>query len=251
MPGFIGSDDIVSIHIGSEEVVAVYHGSEEVFTPGVLWAVAGVDIYAFRPSDPPALVGSPGLLISSLEWDGDTLFALEVRSFGQPSDGTWLRVINRADGSSARISNTRIAGTRILSTLAWDGQTLFGLFSQESWTIDRATGRGTRLGAFGQPSNPVTGAAWDGTNLYVCNSQQDSLFTIDRTTAVATPVGVPGALGPGTWNCLAWDRRRLYAIDDASNALFTVNRVDGTTAHVQDLAAGSWSALTFAPKPIV
>ena len=81
----------------------------------------------------------------------------------------------------------------------------------------------------------TAGLAWDGTNLLltaenrVARPNFYALYTVDRTTSVATRVGTEVLDGS---NALAWDGSTLFMADGNREALFTVDRTTGAETRV-------------------
>ena len=190
-----------------------------------------------------------------LTWDGTNLYMLDLGL-------RFLTTVDRDTGVATRVgSATRfgLSSSETLSAIAWDGSTLYaggtGLSrfrraEARLYTLDRTTGRATRVGSVANMGFNLAdylvplGLEWDGTNLYVSLFDQNSglkryFATVNRTTGVATridsftssnPFGIRGSR---EGNVLAWDGQNLfYAIGSrgsfgAVSGLYTLDRTTG------------------------
>ncbi len=132
--------------------------------------------------------------------------------------------------------------------LAWDGTTLYMVDdgTDALYTVSPSTGVATRVSAtttrFGLPVSSIEprGLAWSGSTLYMIT--RSSLYTLNRKTGVASPVGLFGADVSGA-SGLAWKRSvtetstgvsgkpnpgRLYMVDTDNDALYIVDTVTGS-----------------------
>ena len=108
--------------------------------------------------------------------------------------------------------------------------TLFGMDDINLYTIDRATGAATMVGAHGLTTGPAyIGLEYDSDSgvMYAAGGGNDLLYTVDLLTGAATPLFatgitnlsglayVPDAIGP------------LFVSDDASDNIYTVGELTG------------------------
>ena len=148
--------------------------------------------------------------------------------------------INKATGVATRVSNNTLGVGVYGGSLAWDGVNLFTANVEPAalYTVDRTTGVATRVGSarnFGVNIAASAGLAWDGTNLLltaenrVASPSFHALYTVDRTTSVATRVGTEVL---DSSKALAWDGSTLFMLDNGRDALFTVDRTTGVETRV-------------------
>ena len=141
-----------------------------------------------------------------LEWDGTNLYMVDDVS----------NALHLVDRTGVRISPTRVGSATNFGVnettpvgLAWDGTNMYMLGDSTNalYTINRTTGVATRVGRttdFGVTGyDTCRGIAWNGSVLYAILSTYDRatevetyrLYTLNRTTGVATEVGAIGT-GP-------------------------------------------------------
>lgn len=153
--------------------------------------------------------------------------------------------VNPATGRGEKyvLPDAGISRISFPTSLAWDGTDLFMVaIGQPLAKVDRTTGALTTLGVagFGVSENEPRGLAWDGTNLYMIGSATQRLYTLDRTTGVATAVGPvrPTAHSSITYGGLDWDGTNLYAIvtntgfTQEYNRLYRLNRTSAAPTRV-------------------
>ena len=87
-------------------------------------------------------------------------------------------------------------------------------------------------------------------------AHNDVLYTLDRTTGVATRVGSATAFGVSESlpNGLAWDGTNLYMVGQRNNVLYTLDRTTGVATRVGSATAfgvseGTPAGLAWAPSP--
>ena len=87
---------------------------------------------------------------------------------------------------------------------------------------------------FGVSENRPRGLAWDGTTMYMLGGATFALYTLNRTTGVATRVGSANQFGVSNLNRspydLAWDGTTMYMV--GNNRLYTINRTTGVATLV-------------------
>ena len=115
-------------------------------------------------------------------------------------------------------------------------------------TVDRASGTWTFIGSQG-PVGSITGLAYDGNHdvLYGCSPSNNSLYTLDPGTGLATLVGPTGF---SNINGLAYDPATdtLYCTDLNNNVLFTVDVATGAGTLIGTISgAGAIEGLGFDP----
>ena len=147
-----------------------------------------------------------------------------------------LFTIGLTDGVGVRVGSATAFDASVVSPadLAWDGTTLFLIASSGFYSVDRATGVATPIGSasnFGQAllSTIVpSGLAWDGTTMFMTGVvERDAyLFTMDRTTGVATQVAEIrwNFGGPSSTVSIEWDGSTMFALSDDYDRLFTLSR---------------------------
>ena len=142
-----------------------------------------------------------------------------------------------------------IVNISLWQSLAWDGTSLFMFFRARLAgnvtiaflsTLDRTTGVVTRVGTsenFGVSEDRFGALAWNGTELYaVLDSIGHKLYTIDRTTSVATFVAdiTPAVADPDFRNieAMAWDGTTMFALETGTDALYTLDLSTGFATRV-------------------
>ena len=97
----------------------------------------------------------------------------------------------------------------------------------------RARKRGSAI-RFGVNESQPRSLAWDGTNLYMIGLDNDVLYTLDRTTGVATRVGNATRFGVNENLPLSieWDGTNLYMIGSTNDVLYTLDRTTGVATRV-------------------
>ncbi len=112
-------------------------------------------------------------------------------------------------------------------------------FSTAIGTIDRDDGSWTHIGASGAV---ITGMTYDSNHgvMYGISPNNDTLFKIDPTSGIATPIGAYGTLGYENANGLAYDPVHdiLYGTDNNTNHLFQVDTVTGTSTFIAEISGG-------------
>jgi len=176
-----------------------------------------------------------GLVAAATGAKADVLYAAEAADLG-PSN---LYILNPSNGAvSATIGpiGYEVTGLAIDPITG----TLYGGTSRvESFrgllTIDKSTGVGTQVGAYGTGSQTMADLAFDAAgNLYGwLEPSSDDLYSIDKTTGAATLVGNSGlntantglAIGPGDIVYLA-SLTTLYQVNKATGAVIPLTELD-------------------------
>ena len=147
-----------------------------------------------------------------------------------------LSTLGLTDGVAVRVGGATAWDASVVSPadLAWDGETLFLIASSGFYSVDRATGIAAPRGSatnFGQTLLDTivpSGLAWDGQTLFMTGvvSGDAYLFTLDRTTGVATQVGEIfwnfGSDDEGV--SIEWDGSTMFAVSSDYDRLFTLDR---------------------------
>ncbi|MBK7560835.1 MAG: T9SS type A sorting domain-containing protein [Chitinophagaceae bacterium] len=100
------------------------------------------------------------------------------------------------------------------------------------YTVDTLTGiRTFVVNCTGAPQTNLTGMTWDATTntMYGASTSiaASSIFTINLTTGVCTPIGAPTAVAPGVIMLNAAPGGSLFAVDIVNDALYRFNKTTG------------------------
>jgi hypothetical protein len=111
----------------------------------------------------------------------------------------------------------------------------FGLY-----TVDTSTGVRTFLvNCTGVPQANLTGMTWDATTntMYGASTSitQSSIFTINLSTGVCTPIGAPTSVAPGVIMLNAALSGTLFSVDIVNDALYRWNKATGVPTLVGPL----------------
>ncbi len=188
-------------------------------------------------------------------------YTIEATTYASNVTGDFTLTITVTAPTAERVASTTVQFGRSLTSpkgLAWDGSQLFLVDdgTDALYTVATSTGVATRVSAtttrFGlSASVEPRGLAWDGSTLYMIT--QSRLYTLDRTTGVATPVGLFGTDISGATG-LAWKRSltatstgetgkpapgRLYMVDSGEDALYIVDTATGSASPTDAFAVDS------------
>ncbi len=83
--------------------------------------------------------------------------------------------------------------------------------------------------------------------IYVCDSDQDQLFTVDRESGGATFVGNTALNGLGTPAGLTWNGEELITIDLAGGELFSLNLQTGEPTLIGNTGISGWQGIASDP----
>ncbi len=86
-----------------------------------------------------------------------------------------------------------------------------------------------------------------GGRIYVCDSNQDLLFTLDPESGASTLVGSTGLNGLGTPADLTWNGKNLLTIDLAGGELFSLDLESGMPTLVGNTGLNGWQGLAADP----
>ena len=187
------------------------------------------------PNDITLLYSYPGFFITGGCFVEDVWYACEYYDgTTYPDDLIWT--IDTTDGSMTEIGNYDL--TEALNGLAYDDstETLYGCSGTNLYTIDTVTGSASLVGSMGT-AGLFVGIASDGAGtLYGIDLGDESLYSINPTTAVATLIGSTG-LTLNYAQDMAYDKNNdilyLAAYEDPGDGSLQICDVtDGSTTLV-------------------
>ena len=183
-------------------------------------------------------------------------YTIEATTYRSRITGDFRIKVTVTPMAAKRVATTTVKFGQSLTQpkgLAWDGSTLYMVDdgTDALYKVATSTGVATRVSTrttrFGLSARSVSprGLAWDGSTLYM--TTRDKLYTLDRTTGVATLVGSYGTKITDA-SGISWKRDpaatstgvtvhqspgRLYMADRATDALYIVNTATGSSARGQ------------------
>ena len=184
------------------------------------------------------------------------MYTIEATTYEQRVGGDFRIDMTVSPMEAERVASTTVQFGQSLTSpkgLAWDGTALYMVDdgTDALYTVATSTGIATRVGTttrFGLSDTDVQprGLSWDGSTLYMLTP--DKVYTLDRTSGVATLVGrfaghVTNGAGLAWWlsptatstGVTGQAPGRLYMVDTATDLLYIVN----TAASSTDLAVAT------------
>ena len=183
-----------------------------------------------------------------LEWDGQTLYGLQVFRFDTDLTPDWrLFSIDRETGDHTQISTEVSLGApgagigEIASEfdgIVWDGTDLrvFTPHDDVLHIVDRDDGNVESAGIVFFDLE-VDRLAWDGTTLFAVSDITHALYSIDPLTGVSTRIGEAIEFGVGERipGGLTWDGLNLLMVGNTNRVLYSIDRVTGVATRIQNV----------------
>ena len=146
-----------------------------------------------------------------------------------------LYTVDRTTGVATEVGDL----AHSIASLAFDGETLFGVTGNTLYSVDPATAALTRIASlrnFGRNESQARGIVWDGTHLLMSGDSRNRLYRVDRSTGQATDIAGFNGLSSVRYGDLAWDGTTLFMLDTLSDRLLTVDR---TTAEMERVGSST------------
>ncbi len=162
--------------------------------------------------------------VEALSFFGNTLYAID--------DSTnQLITINTTTGAGTAVGALGVSVSGPGLAISASGDAFMGDRSgNDLWTVNLGTGAATLLN--GSIGADLDGLTFLGNTLYGVDPGNDSLYTVNTTTGVASLVGAGGTLtGLSTESALTTDGTWLYAGDDDGD-YFRINPNTGTATMI-------------------
>ena len=178
------------------------------------------------------------------------MYTIEATTYAQRVGGEFRIDMTVSPMAAERVASTTVQFGQSLTSpkgLAWDGTALYMVDdgTDALYTVTTSTGIATRVGTttrFGLSDTDVQprGLSWDGSTLYMLTP--DKVYTLDRTSGVATLVGrfaghVTNGAGLAWWlsptatstGVTGQAPGRLYMVDSVTDLLYIVNTAASST----------------------